>query len=210
VKPAAATAFSTALPTAPCVIGYGAGGQAIFGGLSFSGGKVDKNCAALETARSFGIFGADVAYCKVMITTKYAKVASITMADCLTRRPVPPVVVVPPPPPAPIQVVVPAPVVQVVPPAPVPESRATITELRSLGSCNIYAGVTNVCKRIADDAIVALQQDPAAGLTLRGPHQGAAILTYFRQRGVSSARVAMKFDDEQNWVLSFDLFTVKQ
>ena len=86
VHAAAATAFASALPTAPCVIGYGAGGQTLLGGLSFSSGKVDKNCAVLETARSFANFGSDVAYCKTMLTDKYAKAAGVTMEDCLARR----------------------------------------------------------------------------------------------------------------------------
>jgi hypothetical protein len=221
VQAAASSALSTALPTAPCVIGTGAGAQSLLGGLSFSGGKVDKNCAILETARSFANFGSDIAYCKTMLTDKFAIQAGVTMQDCLQTRKVVPVLVPQPaqviqPPqvivniPAPVPVSVP--VQELIPPVqelipPVQEDTSRITEL---GNCNIYNGISNVCKRIVDNAILALQQNPSAQLVLMGPHQGAEILNYLHSRGVSSARVRMSFDDEQNWILSFELFTINQ
>jgi hypothetical protein len=93
---------------------------------------VDENCAKLEVARSFAIHGSNLAYCKVMVTTKYAKAAGISVDDCMqiaeppespVSTPVPavaPEIIVPAPsvtvniPP----IVIPAPVVQA-PPAPV-------------------------------------------------------------------------------------------
>ncbi len=91
-RAAAATAFSMAAPTASCVVGYGAGGQLVGGGLSFSGGKIDKNCAILEAARSADLHGSDIAYCKVFILDKWAKKAGVTFEDCMTTRIVPPAI----------------------------------------------------------------------------------------------------------------------
>lgn len=95
-------------------------------------------------------------------------------------------------------------------PEPEIPTKETTTEIRQLPSCNIYTGITNVCKRILDDAILALNQNPDTQLILKGPHQGAAALAYLRTRGISSSRVAMSFEDEQNWILEFELFTVTQ
>jgi hypothetical protein len=206
--------LASALPTAPCVIGYGAGGQAVLGGFSFSGGKVDKNCAILETARSFANFGSDIAYCKTMLTDRFAIKAGVTMQDCLaTRKTVviqQPASIVPVQEPPQIILNVPAPVVQAPPIPELPPAREDVTSLTEIGSCNIFNGINNVCKRIADNAILALQSNPGAQLILRGPHQGAEILTYLRSRGVSSAHVRMSFEDEANWSLNFELFQVSQ
>lgn len=173
---------------------------------------MDKNCAILETARSLANFGSDISYCRVMLTNKYVKAAGVTLDECLaTRKQVIPVSA-PIEPSAPIIVnVPPQPQAEIIPPvrvdAPVVENTA---ELRELGSCNIFNGISNVCKRYADDAIVALNANPDTQLVLMGPHQGAGILTYLHSRGISSSRVRMSFADEQNWVLSFELYTVTQ
>ena len=74
----------------------------------------------------------------------------------------------------------------------------------------MYSGVTNVCKRIVDDAIIALNENPETQLILRGPQQGAAVVQYLRSRGISASRVQMFFGDDQNWTLNFELFTVSK
>lgn len=78
------SAFSAAYPTAPCVVGMGAGVQTMAAGVSLSGGKVDKNCQALELARSFYLAGSKLAGCKVLIRMKGAKEAGISLEDCMS------------------------------------------------------------------------------------------------------------------------------
>jgi hypothetical protein len=81
-------------------------------GASFGSGKIDPNCAALSTAQGFYAMGSRLAACKVIITTKSAKAAGVTLEDCL-NVPVRPIVVAAPvvvaPPVAPVVVNVPAP-----------------------------------------------------------------------------------------------------
>jgi len=116
-----------------------------FGG-SVSGGKIDKNCAILETARSFASMGSRLAYCKQMLSDKLVQKAGITLADCLL---VPDPVRVAP-------VLVPAPVIQPEPkviviqaPAvvPVPEVRheevKTLTEVGTFQVSRSYQ--TGLC-----------------------------------------------------------------
>jgi len=87
--------------------------------VSFGGGKIDQNCAALEAARQAPSL---LARCKILLSNKYYKQAGVTMEDCLGPKPQP-VVVVTPAPPAPrtctdyITVNVPAPVVTIIPEA---------------------------------------------------------------------------------------------
>ncbi len=121
---AAATAYAPLVaPTTPCFKGYSGGGQGTMFGFSFGGGKIDQNCAALESSR---LAPSLVARCKVYITVKYVKAAGVTMADCLAQPPVredherePIAMDVPAPPPI-ITVNVPAPVVTVIPPPAAP------------------------------------------------------------------------------------------
>lgn len=112
------TAYSAApYPTAQCFKGYGAGGQATMFGFSVNGGKIDENCAILETARSFDSVGERFAGCKVKIANKYAKKAHVTLEDCMNvPLPVPAFTPTPVAPPAqPIVIEVPAPIVNVLP-----------------------------------------------------------------------------------------------
>jgi hypothetical protein len=129
-RQAAATAFSQAAPTAPCIKGYGGGVQGMAGGISLSGGKIDENCAALETARSYALLGSRLAACKVIVNTKASKKAHVTMEDCMAEEPKP-LEVVPEVKPEikvetapPIVVVVPAPAL------PSPPEYKTVIEVR--------------------------------------------------------------------------------
>jgi len=112
------TAYAAApYPTAQCYKGYGAGGQSTAFGFSINGGKIDENCAILETARSFDNVGERLAACKVKISNKYAKKAGVSLEDCLrTSDPVFVSTPLPPAPaPAPVIINLPAPVVNVAP-----------------------------------------------------------------------------------------------
>lgn len=87
------SAFATAYPTSPCIKGYGAGVQTMAAGVSLSGGKVDENCAALETARSYALIGSKLAACKIITSTKASKKAGVTLADCMNEPTPPPATV---------------------------------------------------------------------------------------------------------------------
>lgn len=70
------------MPTVPCFKGFGAGVQTMAVGGSFGGGKVDENCAALETARVLSGLGYKQAGCLVAVSTKAAKKAGLTPDMC--------------------------------------------------------------------------------------------------------------------------------
>lgn len=119
------TAYAPAtIPTSPCFKGFGGGAQMAQAGISFGGGKVDPNCAILETARSFDMVNERLAACKVKISNKYAKKAGVTLEDCMhvEMTEAPPVAevsapILPPVAAAPLTVTVP---VTIVNPAPAP------------------------------------------------------------------------------------------
>lgn len=69
--------------TTNCFKGYSAGAQTAVIGGSFGGGGIDKNCAALSAAQNLYAMGSRLAACKVIITTKAAKDAGVTMDDCM-------------------------------------------------------------------------------------------------------------------------------
>ena len=69
--------------TANCFKGWSAGGQTPLIGGSFGGGGIDKNCAALSTSQNLFAMGSRLAACKVIITTKAAKDAGVTIKDCM-------------------------------------------------------------------------------------------------------------------------------
>lgn len=79
------------LPTVPCFKGVGVAAQTMAFGGSFGGGKVDQGCDDRELARSFA-GPQTIASCKILLSTKKAKKAGITLEDCLGPQ-LPPVVV---------------------------------------------------------------------------------------------------------------------
>src|SRR5271157_2961939 len=210
-KAAAETAIAVApYPTAQCFKGGAVGGQALSFGFSASGGRIDENCAILETARNFDSVGERLAACKVKISNKYAKAAGVTLEDCMTV-PLAPVPVLPAPVPAsqPTIIVVPqpAPVAMLPPIAPI-QSQTTI--LIDIGSCKMTnLKLTNVCKRMLDDAALRLDNAPTGTkLVLTGPVEAAQAASYLSNR-VSRQRVEMRFSDEQNLTLDVQLFEVQ-
>ena len=104
-----ATAYApAAIPTVPCALGYSGGGQGLLAGATGAFTRVDKTCQQLETARNFGISGSRKAYCKVMVSTKWAKKAGVTFDDCMYQDPAPVAATAIPaaPTPAPVQATV--------------------------------------------------------------------------------------------------------
>ena len=99
-------------------------------GGSFGGGKVDQGCDDRELARSFS-GPQTIASCKILISTKKAKKAGITLEDCMKSstpapEPVSPELLVQvPPPPSPIIVTVPVTIVPLPVPLPAPPQYKT-------------------------------------------------------------------------------------
>jgi hypothetical protein len=198
VEAAAATAFASSMTTANCAVGFGAGGQLIAGGVSFSGAKIDKNCASLEAARAARNIKA---FCKVYITNKFVKAAGVTLEDCLESTPIPVV---------PVEkieksVVVPVPVTVNVP-APEPRIIVTTNQRVELPSCVMYGGsLTNTCKRFLDDVALRLTNNQTAVLRLDGPKEGGKAFDYLASKGVSRSRIDLRGDDDMNWTLRMSL-----
>jgi hypothetical protein len=86
-----------------CFKGWSAGGQTPLIGGSFGGGGIDKNCAALVTAQALYAVGSREGACRVIVNTKSAKDAGVTLATCMAAQPPRPVVAVPTPAPVPPQ-----------------------------------------------------------------------------------------------------------
>ena len=87
-KVAASAIAPPVLPTVPCFKGAGGAVQVGMVGGAFGGGKVDQGCDDRELARAFS-GPQTIASCKILINTKKAKKAHITMEDCLDAQPVP-------------------------------------------------------------------------------------------------------------------------
>ena len=85
-KIAASAISPPVLPTVPCFKGAGGAVQAGMIGGSFGAGKVDQGCDDRELARAFS-GPQTVASCKILLNTKKAKKAGITMEDCLGKTP---------------------------------------------------------------------------------------------------------------------------
>ncbi len=192
------TAYApTVLPTVTCFKGFSAGAQTMAFGGSFGGGKIDENCAILETARSFDAVGERIAACKVKISNKYAKAAGVSMEDCLQASLPAPL----PPPPAPPQdrvIVVPAPPVPVAPP--VIEKSTVIIGTSKYTQWN---GVL----RLLDAAILRLQSDTNATIVLTGPSYAGKAVIYLKARGIDPSRVSLKFADIDT--VTVEVYSVK-
>lgn len=82
----------TALPSAPCIKGFGAGVQTLPIGGSFGGSKVDTGCDDRETARAYALLGSRLAACKTLVYgSKNQKLAkkhpeqAITVDECMQQ-----------------------------------------------------------------------------------------------------------------------------
>src|SRR5271157_3325541 len=133
------------LPTVPCFKGAGGAVQAGMIGGSFGAGKVDQGCDDRELARAFS-GQQTVASCKILLNTKKAKKAGITMEDCL-GKPLEPVVVTQyvevPEPVAPVVIVEQAPLVLPQAPVVIPKlKRKAVRHLRP----DCQNEVIRVCK----------------------------------------------------------------
>lgn len=206
-------AFAPAnLNTAPCTKGFSGGGStpAFAGTLGIS--TTDKGCDSRQTAVIFHGIGNDYAAAKVLCSTSAAKRAHLTLTDCLNIV-VPPLPVQAPVPaaqPVPTVIVVPAPapVAAIVPPAVIAPKETTST-LQEIGECKLVnSQITNVCKRILDDAILRLNNLPNSTLRVTGPIEATQAVKYLKSR-VSPSRVEYIFSDEQNSTIAFEIWSVR-
>jgi hypothetical protein len=196
------------------VVGFGGGVQTMAVGGSFSAGKIDKNCAILETARSFASMNARLAYCKTMLIDKYAKKAGITLEDCMRVPPPAAVVSAPPPAPQPVQpqvIVVPAP--QPVP-VPVVKSSGLLEDLGTFRVTRSYS--TNLCPTVqtilGPRGIEILNR--AVTLSANGEvilignvYTTAVATNYLRKHGVN--RVVIRASDEQNSSVGVEIWSAE-
>jgi len=204
-------------PTVPCAIGFGVGAQTMAFGISGSGAKVDKNCAGLETARSFASMGARQAYCKVMIKQKFAKEAGVTMEDCMTLPVVPqpvqivPVVAAPVPQPQPQPVIIQVPAPQ---PAAAVQSTGSLQDLGSFKVTRSYS--TNLCPtvqtilgpggvQILNKAITL--SDGGEVILIGNVYTTAVATNYLRKHGVN--KVVIRAADEQDSSVAVQIWSVK-
>jgi hypothetical protein len=181
-------------------------------GISGSGAKIDKNCAGLETARSFASVGSLVSYCKVMVNRKYAKEAGVTLEDCMTttRPTVAPTAPAPQSAPAPITIILPptpvAPVALSVGTQPTPTpapaglvssgvlrdlGEFTVTRLTSTGTC------PSVAVQLGTRGINLLSKAIGIGgeIILTGETRDVAVATgYLKRHGVT--RVSVRLEDQ--------------
>lgn len=122
---------------AACFKGYSAGVQGREAGISFGGGKIDKNCRALQAALAAPN---KLVFCKVYIRLQDIKAAGVTLQECLAFTAAPPVVIPPQPlPPVPQAITVNV----VLPPQPVapPEYRTSVDVVAPKPrSCSVKKG----------------------------------------------------------------------
>ena len=154
--PVASAYAPTTLPSAPCVKGFGAGIQTMPIGGSLGGSKVDAGCDIREDARSFFLAGSRIAGCKMLVSSKRAQKAGVTLQDCLTTPPPPPIVA------APVPVVQPAPQITVVqaPPtfvylsAPPPAPVVPLAPVKTVHAARKKIGQEKPCYVIQDQCVV--------------------------------------------------------
>lgn len=198
------TAYApTTIPTVPCFKTYSGGAQTSAFGISLGGGKVDENCAILETARSFDAAGETLAACKVKISNKYAKNAGVSLEDCLTKERKFIVLPAPTPAPQPLQptiIIVPAPVAAPAP-LPTPVITTTTTQRKDFPNCSIPNGsiLTNICKAELRDAARAMVGNPGAVLHIAAPqYVVSAVKSFLGSVGVQHGVEWGIFDGQNN------------
>jgi hypothetical protein len=204
------TAYAAgAAPTVTCFKGGGVGIQGMSFGFSANGGKIDENCAILETARAALNSGSRRSFCKLFLIDKYAKKAGVTMEDCMGTQPIPvppPVIIPEPEPPVPVAAAEPEPViVKQQPPVgwPTPTFSSTV---RNVGSCP--AKYWNCVLRLLDKAVLQVQNTQDAKIVLEGPPLTAKAVQYLRTRGIDPSRVTLHFSDIDT--VGVETFVVEQ
>jgi hypothetical protein len=195
-----------AFTTSPCSKGFSAGGSTPNVAATLGIVLTDKGCDSRQTAVIFHAIGNDYAAGKTLCSTDAAKRAHLTLEDCERLVATPVVISAPPAPIAPPQVIVPVTVIPVPAPAPsavpvVEERKPTLT-LHTVGSCTLFNGKpNNVCYRLLDDAVRALEVNPNARILLTGPVESGTLVPYLQKR-VSRSRIEIRLADEQNWTLN--------
>jgi hypothetical protein len=199
--------------TAPCTKGFSGGASTPAVAATLGIATTDKGCDSRQTAVIFHGIGNDFAAAKILCSTSASKRAKLTLTECLNIvAPAPVVIPAPIPAPAPTVIVVPtpAPVAAIIPPTQieVPKVQSTGT-LVEIGECKLVNGqITNVCKRILDDAILRLNNLPNSNLRVTGPIEATQAVKYLKSR-VSPSRVEYTFSDDQNATVAFEIWSAQ-
>lgn len=199
------TAFAgEALATAPCQVANTGGGQSAAFGLSLGINHTDAECNKEHAVGVFAGLGDIQAAHDIACKMKAAKGIDACKHPFVLPTPEPaPVVEVPTPTATPVI----NNNVTVSQAQPTPVITVTQTAKFELQPCKLgYNGVlTNVCKRILDDAARRLEADTKAELLITGPLQAGASVEYLHGKGIEPNRIHQNFSDEQNFNLSFEL-----
>jgi hypothetical protein len=203
----------TNLNTAPCTKGFSGGASTPAVAATLGIATTDKGCDSRQTAVIFHGIGNDFAAAKILCSTSASKRAHLTLEECLNIvAPAPVVIPAPIPAPAPTVIVVPtpAPVAAIIPPTQIEIPKAVNTgSLTEIGECKLVNGqITNVCKRILDDAILRLNNLPTSTLRVTGPIESTQAVKYLKSR-VSPSRVQYVFSDDQNATVAFELWSTQ-
>jgi hypothetical protein len=189
------TAYApTTFPTSPCLKSYSGGGQGSSLGLSFGGSKVDKNCALLETARSFDAVNERLAACKVKVSGEYAKKAGVTLADCMQIEMVP----APHVPVATVLAPVAPQVIVVQVPTPAPVSQAVAHQPSPEAFQGFFVRLDNVSKARLDGTVLLLKNNLDGHLRLRYNPANAEVVgsiqAYLIANGIDRERIEARDD----------------
>jgi hypothetical protein len=204
----------TNLNTAPCTKGFSGGASTPAVAATLGIATTDKGCDSRQTAVIFHGIGNDYAAAKILCSTSASKRAHLTLQECLNIvAPAPIVIPAPLPTPVPTVIVVPTPtpIAAVSPPTQVavPQDAFTTTTLNEVGECKLVNGlITNVCKRILDDAITRLNNLPNSTLRITGPIEATQAIKYLKSR-VALSRVEYIFSDDQNSTIAFELWSLQ-
>lgn len=177
-----------AYPSAPCRVSGSIGASAPIGGISLGGSKMDHECDKRETARSFALIGNRTAAYKILCTTKAAKEAKLTPAECSALESPQAQV-------SPIQMTVPVPSVSVTPPSVTVNPTPVTVHPVSPEPFGTIVKMDNEAKARLDGVILLLKQE-SGRLILRGGTPVAAatatrVRAYVVENGIDSQRVVI-------------------
>jgi hypothetical protein len=192
VRQAPAVIAPDAYPSAPCRVSGSIGASAPIGGISLGGSKLDDQCDKRETARSFALINNREAAARILCSTKAAKEAGLTLADCLASTPAAPAATVPAVASAPTAALTAAPT-PVEPVVLVPYVERHVENATFHGK-----RVDNVTAAKLDTAALYLKNVPTSVITIDGTQKHVdAVREYLDKSGVDEARMVINVTDDK-------------